>query len=719
MSLSSNGFFLLLGFFNTKGEYDILINKFTTENFILFQGGNLLSKENAFYITSPIYYPSGKLHIGNAYTTIACDVVARYKRLQGKNTYYLTGTDEHGQKIEKKAAELGQSPKEYVDEMAESIQELWKLLKISNDQFIRTTDDYHEEVVQKIFEKLKDQGDIYLDQYSGWYSVSDEEFFTETQLAEVYKDENGKVIGGVAPSGNEVEWVQEESYFFKMSKYADRLLKHYEENPHFIQPESRKKEMINNFIKPGLEDLSVTRTTFDWGVPVKSDPKHVVYVWIDALTNYITALGYDPDLGGFEHQPEKFKTFWPADIHMVGKEIVRFHTIYWPIMLMALDLPLPKQIFGHGWLLMKDGKMSKSKGNVVYPEFLVEQYGIDPVRYYLMREVPFGSDGVFTPEDFVSRLNYDLANDLGNLLNRTVAMINKYFDGTVPTYKGDVTEFDESLRTLAAEIVEEYEAEMDQLQFSSALAAVWKLVSRTNKYIDETQPWLLAKEENKREELASVMAHLAESLRVVATLLKPIFVEAPELIFEQLGLDAEKDGAWNQLGFGSFPENISVAKKGSPIFPRLDKEEEVERIQGQMAAPTSSEEEEEDNWAPDEVKLTSVKEKEIKYDDFDKVELKVAEVINCTKVENADKLLQFRLDAGDEGGHRQVLSGIAAYYPEPEALIGKKVIVVANLKPRKMRGEISQGMILSAEDEQGNLTLVEAPQGMPNGSIIA
>ncbi|WP_130858623.1 methionine--tRNA ligase [Gracilibacillus phocaeensis] len=660
--------------------------------------------KQAFYITTPIYYPSGKLHIGNAYTTIACDVIARYKRLQGFDTFYLTGTDEHGQKIEKKATELGQTPQEYVDEMAESIQGLWRLLNISNDQFIRTTDDYHEEVIQKIFEKLKDQGDIYLDQYAGWYSVSDEEFFTETQLEEVYRDEDGNVTGGIAPSGNEVEWIKEESYFLRMSKYADRLLQYYEEHPDFIQPESRKNEMINNFIKPGLEDLAITRTTFSWGIPVKSDPKHIVYVWIDALSNYITALGYDPDLGGYENQSERFKKYWPADVQMVGKEIVRFHTIYWPIMLMALDLPIPKMIFGHGWLLMKDGKMSKSKGNVVYPEFLVERYGIDPLRYYLMREMPFGSDGVFTPEDFISRINYDLANDLGNLLNRTVAMINKYFDGTVPAYHGDVTTFDPSLRELAAETVNTYEQEMDSMQFNAALVAVWKFISRTNKYIDETQPWILAKEDDKRGELESVMVHLAESLRIVATLLQPIFIETSRKILEQLGLDPEVDATWDSLAsFGKLKSGTKINKQ-APIFPRLDAEEEVQAIKDTMKAPVQP-----------EASVEQETKEEISYDQFMSIDLRVAEVVQAEKMKKADKLLRLQLDLGSE--KRQVISGIAEYYT-PESLIGKKVICVTNLKPVKLRGALSEGMILSGEDEDGSLSLASVSSDLPNGSVV-
>jgi len=678
-------------------------------------GGQNMSDKKTFYITTPIYYPSGKLHIGSAYTTIACDILARYNRLQGKDVFYLTGTDEHGLKIQEKAENEGKTPQEFVDHQATEIKALWSKLKISNDKFIRTTDDYHKQVVAKIFEKLLKQGDIYLDQYAGWYSVSDEEFFTESQLAEVYRDESGKVIGGKAPSGHDVEWVSEESYFFRMSKYADRLLAYYEEHSDFIQPESRKNEMINNFIKPGLEDLAVSRTTFDWGVQVSSDPKHVVYVWIDALTNYITALGYDPDLGGFENQPELFQKFWPANVHMVGKEIVRFHTIYWPILLMALDLPLPKQVFGHGWLLMRDGKMSKSKGNVVYPDFLVDRYGLDSLRYYLMREIPFGSDGIFTPEDYVVRTNSDLANDLGNLLNRTVAMINQYFDGEIPTLAEEKSQFDQELEQVAGEVITNYGEALDQLQFNVTLQNIWTLISRTNKYIDETAPWVLAREQ-KTAELANVLAHLVESLRIVATLLRPFFVETPVKIAEQLGLDLETDLTWEKLAYGQFPAGKKVVKKGEPIFPRLDVKEETAVIQESMTAPTDDEED--TAWDPETTDLSSVKEAEIAFEQFDQVELKVAEVIDCTRVENADKLLKFRLDAGDKGGHRQILSGVAEYYPEPAQLIGKKVVIVANLKPRKMRGEISQGMILSAEDESGKLELLDAPQNMPNGSIV-
>lgn len=673
----------------------------------------MTANQKTFYITTPIYYPSGKLHIGNSYTTIACDVMARYKRLMGYDVHFLTGTDEHGLKIQQKAEDMGKTPQAYVDEMISGIKELWGKLQISYDDFIRTTESRHKERVQKVFERLIDQGDIYLGEYEGWYSVSDEEYFTESQLAEVYRDEEGNVIGGVAPSGHEVELVKEESYFFKMSKYADRLVAYYEEHPDFILPQSRKNEMINNFIKPGLEDLAVSRTSFDWGIQVKRSPEHVVYVWLDALMNYLTALGYDPEIKDFADQPEMVRKYWPADVHVVGKEIVRFHTIYWPIFLMALDLPLPKQVFGHGWLLMKDGKMSKSKGNVIYPEYLVDTYGLDPLRYYLMREIKFGSDGVFTPEDFVERLNADLANDLGNLLNRTVAMINQYFDGIVPDYQGDVTDFDAQLRTQAEQTIEQYHTEMNRMHFSQALDQVWLLISRANKYIDETTPWMLAKSEDTedRKLLASVMAHLAETLRIVASLIQPVFVETPKKIAEQLNISVDCLRL-ESLAFGQFPSGVKIVAKGEPIFPRLDKEVETKKIGAHMA-PTDQTEE----WDPDGMDLTLHK-KEIKFDQFDALELRVAEVKDCKKVENADKLLQFRLDAGDEDGDRQIISGIAEFYPDPAALVGKKVIIVANLKPRKMRGAISQGMILSAEDTDGHVQIIEAPQAMPNGSFV-
>ena len=673
------------------------------------QGGLKVEEKKTFYITTPIYYPSGKLHIGSSYTTIACDAVARYKRLKGFDVFYLTGLDEHGQKIEQKAEELGIEPKEYVDGMAADVKKLWKMLDIDYDKFIRTTDDEHMIAVKKIFQQLLDQGDIYLGDYEGWYSVSDEEFFTENQLAEVYRNADGKVIGGKAPSGHEVELVKEQSYFFRMSKYADRLLQYYEDHPDFIEPVSRKNEMVNNFIKPGLEDLAVSRTSFSWGIPVDADPKHVVYVWIDALSNYISALGYGSE------DDSNFKKYWPADVHMVGKEIVRFHTIYWPIMLMALDLPLPKQIFAHGWLVMNDGKMSKSKGNVVYPEMLVKRYGLDALRYYLMRAIPFGSDGVFTPEDFVSRVNYDLANDLGNLLNRTVAMINKYCDGMVPAYASQVTPFDSELSTTAADVIGKYNKAMEKMEFNIALGEVWKLISRANKYIDETEPWVLAKDPARVAELNSVMVHLAESLRISAILLQPIMTQTPTEILRQLGVGEESLSMVN-IRFGDFPKGAKVIAKGKPIFPRLDMEEEVAYIKEQMA--NSSAPKEEEAWVPEEVELVSAKESEIKYEDFDIVEIKVAEVIDCQKVKGADKLLQFRLDAGDKG-HRQILSGIAEYYPDPTELVGKKVAIVANLKPRKLRGLISQGMILSAENADGTLHVIEAPKGAENGSIIA
>ncbi len=667
-----------------------------------------MTEKKPFYITTPIYYPSGKLHIGSSYTTIACDVLARYKRLMNHDVFYLTGLDEHGQKIQTKAEEAGITPQAYVDGMAKDVKELWSLLDISYDKFIRTTDDFHEKVVADVFERLLAQDDIYLGEYSGWYSVSDEEFFTESQLEEVFRDESGNVTGGIAPSGHEVEWVSEESYFLPLGKYADRLVAFFNEHPEFIQPDGRMNEMLKNFIEPGLEDLAVSRTTFTWGVQVPSNPKHVVYVWIDALLNYATALGYG------QENHANFDKFWNGTVfHMVGKDILRFHSIYWPILLMMLDMPLPERLIAHGWFVMKDGKMSKSKGNVVYPEMLVERFGLDPLRYYLMRSLPVGSDGTFTPEDYVGRINYELANDLGNLLNRTIAMINKYFGGQVPSYVENVTEFDLDLAYLVEEKIADYHKQMDAVDYPRALDAVWSIISRANKYIDETAPWVLAKEDGDKEQLASVMAHLAASLRVVAHLIQPFMIETSNAIMTQLGLSIDFD--LENLTLANMPENIQVITKGQPIFPRLDMEEEIAFIKKQMeASPANSTQEKE--WIPEEVELKSEKE-EIKFETFDAVEIRVAEVKEVSKVEGSDKLLRFRLDAGD-GEDRQILSGIAKFYPNEQELVGKKLQIVANLKPRKMMKKyVSQGMILSAEFD-GQLSVLTVDYSVPNGSVI-
>lgn len=680
-----------------------------------------MSEKKNFYITTPIYYPSGKLQLGNTYTTVLADAAARYHRLLGEDVFFLTGTDEHGEKIQKKAAAEGQSEQEYLDKMAKDIKDLWSLMNISYDKFIRTTDDDHEKAVQKIFQKLLDQGDIYKGQYEGWYSVSDEEYFTESQLAEVYRDADGNMIGGKAPSGHEVEKIQEETYFFKMSKYADWLVDYYKSHPDFVQPESRMNEMLQNFILPGLEDLAVTRTSFDWGVPVPGDEKHVIYVWIDALANYITALGYGSD------QDELLKKFWPASVQLVGKEIVRFHIIYWPIMLHALGLEMPEKIIGHGWLVMKDGKMSKSKGNVIYPEDLTSRYGLDAVRYYLLRAMPFGNDGVFSPEDFVSRVNYDLANDLGNLLNRTVAMINKYEGGVVPAFTSDVTEFDASLEELVAEQIAVYEENMQAVHTADALEAVWSIVRRANKYIDETEPWVLAKTAGEnadaKEALASVMAHLAATLRVVGALLQSVMVETPKQIFEQLGLEEPEAGVdLNDLSMAALPAGGTVVKKGTPIFPRLDVEEEVAFIASLVSKDTKGKGRAVKEAAKNESKKDDNMEEEtthkalIEYDDFDKVEILAAKITAAELLPKSKKLVKFTLDDGSEKP-RQILSGIRQWYPEPEVLVGKTVAIVANMAPRKMAGELSEGMVLSAE-KNGIVTVTVLPETVEPGSGI-
>lgn len=639
-----------------------------------------------YYITTPIYYPSTNLHIGNTYTTVAADAIARFKRLTGHEVMFLTGTDEHGQKIERIANEKGITPKEHVDEIVAGIKDLWKMMNISYDKFIRTTDDYHVKAVQEIFKKLYDQGDIYKDSYEGLYCTPCESFWTETQL----------VNGNCPDCGRPVEKAKEEAYFFKMSKYADRLIQYIEEHPDFIQPESRKNEMLNNFLRPGLQDLCVSRTSFTWGIPVSFDEKHVIYVWIDALSNYITALGY-----GQENQ-ELYKKFWPADVHLIGKDILRFHTIYWPIMLMALGLELPKQVFGHGWLLVDGGKMSKSKGNVVDPVVLVNMFGADAVRYYLLREIPFGSDGLFNNEIFIKKVNTDLANDLGNLLSRTIAMVYKYFDGVIqaPTCKEAI---DDELINLALSTPGKVEASIDALKIPEALESIWTLISRANKYIDETTPWILAKDEEKKERLGTVLYNLLETLRFVSVMISPFLTETSVKINDQLNT---KVTTWESLK--EFNGTVAGDKvvKGDVIFPRIDVEEKLAELEALKPAPVKP--------ANEELVKNPIKE-EITIDDFDKIDLRVVKVLECEPVKKAKKLLKLKVDLGGE--ERQVISGIAQYY-KPEELVGKYVVLVANLKPVKLRGELSQGMILAAAPSDDSELLLVNPGEMLAGSQV-
>ncbi|WP_134159734.1 methionine--tRNA ligase [Alicyclobacillus sacchari] len=646
-----------------------------------------------FYITTPIYYPNDKLHIGHAYTTVAADAMARYKRLRGYDVYFLTGTDEHGQKIQTRAAQAGLPPKQFLDPIIDWIQSLWKKLDISYDDFIRTTEDRHTKVVADIFERLLKQGDIYLSEYEGWYCTPDESFWTEREL----KD------GKCPECGREVQYVREASYFFRMSKYVDKLVQYYDENPEFIEPIGRKTEMLKNFIEPGLQDLCVSRTSFDWGVHVKSDPKHVVYVWLDALTNYITAIGYGSDK---VEERAKFEKYWPADVHVVGKDIVRFHTIYWPIILMALGLPLPKKVFGHGFFLAKGGKMSKSKGNVIDPLRLIDRYGRDAFRYFLLREIPFGQDGVFTPEAMVERLNYDLANDFGNLVHRTAAMLGRFTDGIVPE-PGARAEQDEALAELAESTRAKVEEHMDKMQFSLALTEIWNLVRAANKYIDDCQPWRLYKEGHK-ERLQTVLYHMVEAIRVSTILVQPFMTDAPQAIRQQFGWTAD-EFAWTAAVIGMGGAGKQVAEV-APLFPRLDVEKEIEALTEMTTNQNTTAKAEQQKAA----KAAPSGKPQIGIDAFDQVELRVGQVLTAKKVEGADKLLQFDIDLGAE--KRQIVSGIAKYY-QPEELVGKKVVVVSNLKPAKLRGVESQGMILCAS-EGDKLSIVSVPESMPNGAIV-
>ncbi|MGL4797962.1 MAG: methionine--tRNA ligase [Cellulosilyticaceae bacterium] len=645
-----------------------------------------------YYITTPIYYPSNKLHIGHSYTTVAADAMSRYKRLRGYDVMFLTGTDEHGQKIERRASEESVTPQQFVDNIVDWIKDLWKTMDISYDKFIRTTDEEHKATVQRIFKQLYDQGDIYKSEYAGKYCTPCETFFTDHQL----------VDGKCPDCGRAVEEVKEESYFFKLSKYQDRLIQYIEEHPEFIQPTTRQNEMLNNFLRPGLEDLCVSRTSFKWGVPVEFDPGHVVYVWIDALSNYISALGY-----GTEND-EMYQKYWPAQVHLVGKEIVRFHTIIWPALLMALDLPLPKQVFGHGWLVIDGGKMSKSKGNVVDPSVLVGRYGSDAIRYFLLREIAFGQDGNFTNEALISRINSDLANDLGNLTSRTVAMIEKYFEGGVLQADQEATEFDADVQQLVAAQTVKVEEYMEKLFFNNALEEIWVIIRRLNKYIDETMPWVLAKDEANKAKLANVLYTLAEGLRIISIMVEPFMPQTPEKIWEQIGVVRGELTAWDSIHtWGVLPRDTK-AQKGINMFPRIDKDKELAELEAEMKATQAA-------AAPKEEKPAKPKKEEITIDDFSKVELKIGEVIECEPVPKANKLLVSKIRIGDEV--RQIVSGIAQYY-KPEEFVGKKVVVVTNLKPVKLRGILSEGMVLCASDDEGNLVAVGPLGEMVHGADV-